>query len=106
MSDTPGKDLWQSKTEAFLSRPGITRSTMMGFPCLRVEGQFFASVHKEGTHLVVKLPKERVKKYIEEGAGETFAPNGRTFKEWIAVPVAQSDAWDAYIEEALVFVGG
>ena len=49
-----------SLSEPLLAEDGIARGTMMGLPCLRVDGQFFASVEHKGTRLIVKLPKARV----------------------------------------------
>jgi hypothetical protein len=38
-----------------LERAGVSRSTMMGFPCLRLAGDFFATCDHRTGHLVVKL---------------------------------------------------
>ena len=89
-----------------LTRPGCTRSTMMGFPCLRRDGQFFVSVHRTGESLIVKTNRERVAELIDAGTGEAFAPNGRTFREWVAIPVAQKHTWPERADEAWEFAGG
>jgi hypothetical protein len=82
---------------------GVTRSTMMGFPCLRVAGQFFAAFDRRTQHLVVKLPAARVAGLIETGSGAPFAPSGRRFREWVAVPPEAHAGWRAILEEALTF---
>lgn len=92
--------------EPLLAEPPITESTMMGFPCLRIDGQFFASVEHKGERLVVKLPRERVAALVADGLGEPFAPAGRVFKEWIAVPYALAETWSTRMDEARAFVGG
>jgi len=103
MSD--GKQQFWKIAEPWLAKPGVTKSTMMGFPCLRLEGKYFASVHKDGTAMIIKLPEGRVLDLVAEGAGENFAPAGRVFREWLAVPSDKSDTWADYLEEAHAFAG-
>jgi hypothetical protein len=86
-----------------LDDPRIEPSTMMGYPCLRNQGRFFASVNRDGSALIVKLSAERVIEAVAYGEGEPFSPNGRVFREWLAVPRAQSDTWSAMMDEALAF---
>ena len=64
----------------------VTRSTMMGFPCLRVDGKFFACIERATGNLILKLSAERVNDLVRTGSGRPFAPNGRVFKEWVACP--------------------
>lgn len=90
--------------ESYLTKQNITKSTMMGFPCLRVNGDFFASCDREKGNLIVKLPKDRVQELIGSGVGQDFAPNGRKFKEWMAVELREEKLWNSLIDEALVFV--
>jgi len=103
--ETAHAHFW-SLAEPLLARPEITESTMMGFPCLRADGQFFASVEHKGDRLVIKLPKDRVKALVAEGQGEAFAPAGRVFKEWMAVPYALAETWPTRMDEARAFVAG
>jgi hypothetical protein len=103
---TEGHRLFWQAAVPFLERDGVTRSTMMGFPCLRVNGDFFASVHREGTGITVKLPRDRVAAAVADGSAESFAPNGKVFKEWLFVPVGRAGTWPAWLEEAFVFVAG
>lgn len=100
----------ESKTELFwdlvepLYDAHVTRSTMMGFPCVRFDGAFFASLDHRSGDLIVKLPKGRVAELIEDGAGVPFAPAGRTFKEWVSIPTEDGNTWSALIAEAQAFV--
>lgn len=62
----------------------------MGHPCLRINGDFFASMERGTGDLIVKLPAETaaffsVNANIETGAAEPFASAGRRFKEWALV---------------------
>ena len=77
---------------------------MMGFACLRSRDRFFACLHRAGTHLIVKLPAARVQTAIAEGVGEPFAPNGRVFREWLAVPWSRGEHWSDYARAAERFV--
>lgn len=87
-----------------LEEDGVTKSTMMGYPCLRVEGNFFASVQPQSGNLIVKLPKARVAGLIEAGEGLAFAPNGRQFKEWVQFETRHRQHWLDLMTEAKAFV--
>jgi hypothetical protein len=87
-----------------LAQEGVTRSTMMGFPCLRVRSKFLASFDRGSGDLLVKLPAERVNALIAERRGSAFAPAGRRFREWVAIPPAAEAQWPAFLDEALDFV--
>lgn len=90
----------------FLAEPGVTRSTMMGYPCLRINGAFFGCIERATGHLVVKLPAQRVSELVAAGQALPFTPNGRTFREWAAFPVADPGEWRALLAEAREFTGG
>lgn len=62
--------------EPLLDLPNVTRSTMMGLPCLRVDGAFFASWDRNTGALLVKLPAARVDELVAAGRAEPFAPIG------------------------------
>lgn len=93
-----------SVADPLLQVEGVSRSTMMGFPCLRTDGAFFASVHPESGSLIVKLPAERVADMIGKGDGEPFAPGGRPFREWVLVRHRDAETWAVLLEEARMFV--
>ena len=95
---------WELAEPLLAQDQSLTKSTMMGFPCLRVNGDFFASVHHKTGDLIVKLPASRVLDLIETEVGEPFAPNGRRFKEWLSVPNRDGDLWTQLINEAREFV--
>ncbi len=88
-----------------LAEPGVTRGTMMGYPCLRSDGAFFACVERATGHLIVKLPASRIAELVATGQALHFAPNGRTFREWAAFPVADPGEWRALLAEAREFTG-
>ncbi|MGH8986129.1 MAG: hypothetical protein ACRDY6_19965 [Acidimicrobiia bacterium] len=103
-SSTPEEERFWHHAAPLLGRRDVSRSTMMGLPCLRVRGAFFASFDRGTGDLLVKLRKERVHELVESGRATHFAPAGRTFREWAAVPPARSRSWPKLLGEALEFV--
>ena len=73
-----GESLFWDIADELLEEPGVTRSTMMGYPCLRHNGAFFACVERTTGYLIVKLPADRVQEVVSSGQAASFAPNGRT----------------------------
>ncbi|MCO4747713.1 MAG: hypothetical protein KC912_23150 [Proteobacteria bacterium] len=100
---TDGKTLFWQIAIDLLEREGVTRGTMMGFPCLRYEGTFFACVHRTGESMIIKASASRVNAMVEAGIAEPFAPNGRVFREWAAIPTEISESWPDRLEEAFAF---
>ena len=90
---TPGEDRFWDLAEPLLGRTDVTRSTMMGFPCLRIRGQFFASADRATGALLVKLPEARVDELVHAGRAESFAP-----------AYERARTWKRLLDEALEFV--
>jgi hypothetical protein len=95
------EDHFWALAEPLLQQAGVTRSTMMGFPCLRLDGDFFASCDPRTGNLVVKLDEGRVNGLLESGQAEPFAPNGRRFREWATIPLRHRSHWEPLLTEAL-----
>ena len=93
MSTSATDDEFWGAAASLLERPGVTRSTMMGYPCLRLHGDFFASWDPHQHALVVKLDRQTVTALIADGLGEPFAPSGRPFREWISIPPSERESW-------------
>lgn len=98
---TVGEERFWTLAEPLLARPGVTRSTMMGFPCLRLDGDFFASCDHRSGNLIVKLEEARVIALVDDGKADAFAPSGRRFREWASIPVPRQRSWRPLLEEAL-----
>src|ERR1700732_4107693 len=105
MAEPPTDFCWEVSAAA-LTHSDVATGTMMGFPCLRVSGAFFASCDHRSGDLIVKLPKHRVEQLIRAGAGPPFAPAGRTFREGIRVSARDPARWAELIDEARAFAGG
>jgi hypothetical protein len=101
-----GEELFWQLAEPLLAEPAVTRSTMMGLPCLRLHGQFFASLDRRTEALLVKLPADRVSALIAAGDGQPFAPAGRVFREWVALPRPDRREWRTLLTEAKQFAAG
>lgn len=97
------EQFWDLATP-LLARPGVTRSTMMGLPCLRTDGAFFASYDRRTGDLLLKLPETRVNDLIEVGHAHPFAPAGRRFRQWAAIPPEGADTWTPLLDEAHTYV--
>jgi TfoX/Sxy family transcriptional regulator of competence genes len=102
---TPARKLYDDLTDDLLYDPAVGRSTMMGHPCVRRAGRFFASFDPRDDCLVVKLPAERVEALIDKGTGQPFAPNGKVFREWVSIPTPNPSGWARLLAEALDFAG-
>lgn len=95
--------------DEFTASPGVTvpgepGRRGFGSSALKVNGSIFAMI--SGGTLVVKLPRDRVERLIEAGAGTPFdAGKGRPMKEWLCVPPEDEESWLALAREALAFVG-
>lgn len=94
---------WQV-ADSFLVDATVTKSTMMGFPCLRVSGDYFASCDHRTGDLIVKMASDRVEELIDANVGQPFAPNGRRFREWVLFTDRDAARWAEWIEEAKTFV--
>lgn len=80
----------------------VVESTMFGFRCVRVAGQFVA-MPADG-RLWVKLPEARVSGLIDDGVGEVCAPGGRPFREWVAIADLDEALWMTLLRESIEFV--
>lgn len=103
---TAGGDRFAELAEAMTATAGVTRSTMMGLPCLRRGGAFFAAWDRGTGALLVKLSPTRVDELLATGCAEPFAPAGRRFRQWAAVPPQRVQSWPGLLDEALRFASG
>jgi hypothetical protein len=104
MSDraqTPGEQRFWVLAAPLLNQPGVTRSTMMGFACLRLDGDFFATFDHRTGDLVVKLDEQRVSALVASAIAEPFAPSGRRFREWASIRLEHRRRWGRLLDEAV-----
>ncbi len=100
---------WDLAVELQAGDDRIVEGTIMSSRCLRVAAakgeEFLAMPHHKKPGLVVKLPADRVAEIIDAEEGESFAPAGKVFKEWLAVTDIDEDRWRALLHEGIEFVG-
>lgn len=75
MTEQPTDFFWEVSAAA-LAHGDVATGTMMGFPCLRISGVFFASCDHRSGDLIVKLPGHRVEQLIC-GRGQAVRPRGQ-----------------------------
>lgn len=95
---------WDLIDELRVIDPRVEEGTIMGGRCARVSGEFLALVDYKDSGLVVKLSRSRVDALIAEGVGQPFAPAGRVFREWVAIPYHHRRRWRKLLAEAVKFV--
>ena len=98
--------LFWELAEPLLAMGEAEEGTLMGFPCLRTKGTFFASFEHRTGDLIVKVAATRVDELMADGTGLPFAPAGRRFREWVQIPGRNVELWEALLDEARAFVGG
>jgi hypothetical protein len=97
---TPETAFFWDIAKPLLVEPGTSIGTLMKFPCLRAEGNFFATCDHRTGDLIVKLPRQRVSELVAAGHAQPFAPAGRTFREWATISRRDEDTWRALLAEA------
>ncbi|MGE0601516.1 MAG: hypothetical protein AB7J35_18885 [Dehalococcoidia bacterium] len=100
MSNDRNAEFW-NLAAPHLAAGRCDEGTMMGNPCLRVKGNFVAMHWSKGGGMIVKLDQPSVLRHIEAGHGAAFSPNGRVFKEWLAVPESDTARWEPILAEAI-----
>ena len=105
MSADPSELFWRLAAELQAEDPRVVEGTIMNGRCLRVGREFLALVDFKGSGLVVKLPAGRVAELIAAGVGRPFAPAGKVFAEWVAIPTPDRRRWSALLREGVAFVG-
>jgi hypothetical protein len=99
--DAGGETLFWQLADPLLERAGVTQSTMMGYVCLRVGGEFFATVDRRSGSLVVKLDEPTAANMLATGQALPFAPYGKQFREWVSIPAGAYDRWELLLHDAL-----
>lgn len=97
-------DYFWSHARPMLEADNVDEGTLMGFPCIRVNTDFFAAPEYKTGSLIAKLPKDRVQELIQQGIGFPFAPAGKVFKEWVLIEERDDDMWKGILQEAKEFV--
>ncbi|HEX8054007.1 MAG TPA: hypothetical protein VF517_13535 [Thermoleophilaceae bacterium] len=79
----------------------MTEGKAFRSPGLKVDGRIFAML--VGEELVVKLPAERCKALVTDGAARPFESGSRKMREWVVIELPPT-RWPELAREALSFV--
>jgi hypothetical protein len=103
----PEHEAFWDVADDFIDSGRVEEGTVMGHHCLRAMtgGGFVATIERSSGNLVVKLPRARVAELVDAGAGLPFAPAGKVFREWVAIPGRDAEQWYGLIAESIAFVG-
>jgi hypothetical protein len=106
MERNPDHRAFWALADDLIAEGKVEEGTMMGHHCLRATrgGGFVATVERSSGDLVAKLPRARVEELIESGIGAPFAPAGKVFREWVAIPAEHLDRWEEFVTESIDFV--
>lgn len=104
----PAHDSFWELAEPHLASGRLVEGTMMGHQCLRsaATNGFVATVARMTGNVVIKLPRERVGELIDAGEGDSFAPAGKVFREWVELPDLDEATFETLLAEAIDFVDG
>lgn len=104
MERNPDHSEFWGIADEFIMTGQVEEGTMMGHHCLRSTsgGGFVATVERGTGNLVVKLSKETVAELVESGEGLPFAPAGKVFREWVAIP--DQKRWVELVKASIEFV--
>ncbi len=105
-ADEVDDSLFWDLAEPLMAAGRADEGQLMRSRCLRVNGDFLAMAEYRTGDLVVKLPAHRVAELVDAGVGLSFAPAGKTFKEWVQVPGRDETRWQALLDEGLTFAAG
>lgn len=94
------RTLFDKLADEFIDAGEAQPGTMMGFPCLRVRGNYIACKDKSSGTLIVKLTENRVRNLVDSGQAITFAPAGHQFKKWASMSVSDEILWRGVLREA------
>ncbi|MEM8861719.1 MAG: hypothetical protein AAGD96_25620 [Chloroflexota bacterium] len=97
-------DYFWTVVEPMLVDEALSKGRLMAYPCVRVNGNWFAAAHHITGDLVVKLPESRVQEIIEFGQGKSSWSGGRRFKERVIISERDRVFWIRLIREARTYV--
>ncbi len=83
--------------------PEVRASKVFGMPCLKRSGRVIAGFTRGAMVFKLTDPDTHTRALAVPGA-HLFDPSGRGehFRQWVVVPAAQSDEWEALAYEAMV----
>ena len=82
--------------------PNVRRSKVFGMPCLKRSGRVIAGFTRGAMVFKLTDPEARARALAIPGA-HLFDPSGRgeLFRQWVVVPAAHAEEWEALSYDAL-----
>ena len=81
----------------------VQLSQMMGMPCVKARGKMVAGFTRGAMVFKLTDPAQHAEALALDGA-HLFDPSGqgKPFRQWVVVPAAHADRWEAFAAHALV----
>jgi hypothetical protein len=81
----------------------VQLSQMMGMPCVKARGKMVAGFTRGAMVFKLTDPEQHAEALALDGA-HLFDPSGqgKPFRQWVVVPAAHADRWEALAAHALV----
>lgn len=103
--NSPSQKLFDTIAAEYVSdAAGVTKSKMMGMPCLKVKAKMFCGIWRDA--MVFKLSGDDHKKAQALIGAHLFDPSdmNRPMKEWVVVPYPHKSKWRTCTSAALAYV--
>jgi hypothetical protein len=84
----------------------VQLSQMMGMPCVKARGKMVAGFTRGAMVFKLTDPDQHAEALALDGA-HLFDPSGqgKPFRQWVVVPAAHAERWDAFADHALTPAG-
>jgi hypothetical protein len=84
----------------------VQLSQMMGMPCVKARGKMVAGFTRGAMVFKLTDPEQHAEALALDGA-HLFDPSGqgKPFRQWVVVPAAHAERWDAFADHALTPAG-
>jgi len=81
----------------------VQLSQMMGMPCVKARGKMVVGFTRGAMVFKLTDPEQHAEALALDGA-HLFDPSGqgKPFRQWVVVPAAHADRWEAFAAHALV----
>ena len=103
MSPRPGQKLYDDIVDAITAwHPDCRSSQIFGMPCVKRSGRVVFGHSRTGMVFKLTDPAVQARALAVPGA-HIFDPSGRgsQFKQWVVVPLEQSNEWEPLAAEAV-----
>jgi hypothetical protein len=100
---SPSEEIFTSISVHLLGEPDVDEGRLFSAHGLRTNGKIFAMLAR-GDRITLKLPEERCKELVADGAGVPFEAGGKSMREWVSLIEPREQQAIALAEEALAYL--